>query len=122
VHEADSRTAAEHLKTLGRTNGDMVCSLSPAGTVTFLSPAARRLFGYEPQQLVEWPIRDLVDEAREDDVDASARCREPRMLMHRLLLRGGPMVHVESLVRPIVDPGTGRFREWQLSIRRLRTK
>jgi PAS domain S-box-containing protein len=120
VHEASSVCGAQHLEVLASTNGDMVCSLSPAGTVTFISPAARRLFGYEPQQLGEWPILELVDEAREEDREASVGGGETRTVMHRLQLRGGPTVRVESVVRPIVDPGTGRFREWQLSILRLR--
>jgi PAS domain S-box-containing protein len=120
VHEASGASLGERVKTLARTNGDMVCALSPAGTVTFVSPAARRLFGHEPQHLTEWPILDLVDQVGEEDLAATATYGEPRTVMHRLQLQAGPVVRVESVVRPIVDPGTGRLREWQLSIRRLR--
>jgi PAS domain S-box-containing protein len=40
-----------------------------AGRVTWVSPSAEKMFGYEPEELVGWPVAELLpgglDEARQ---------------------------------------------------------
>ncbi|MEE2663583.1 MAG: PAS domain S-box protein [Myxococcota bacterium] len=53
---------------LGETSRDLITEIGPEGTFVYLSPNARALLGYEPEELIGTPPMDLAHPADRDRV------------------------------------------------------
>jgi len=102
--------------------GDMVSTHTPDGTYRYVSPAARELLGWEPDELVGRWCYDLL---HPDDVPKlSAKHRSALRgaavtVVYRLRRKGGGYVWVETTARAVPDDG-GRAREIVCSTRAAR--
>ena len=115
--EARYRLLAENLT-------DLAACYAEDGVVRFVSPAAKALLGYEPEELVGRQIAGLL---HPDDV---ARCGAaftqhrsqgpgagPFRIEYRMFRKDGSTIWVEAHPRPIFNPETGAFVEWQDVVR-----
>lgn len=72
----DARQAAGRLASIVQSCDDAMFALTPDGVIQTWNPAAERLFGYQPGEIVGRSARELVRERRSGDFDgALARLR-----------------------------------------------
>lgn len=88
---------------------DLLSRHAPDGTYLYASPAARRLLGYEPNELVGRPASDFI---HPDDLPAPRSgpvLSEASVPTRRYRMRhnNGHWVWFETTANPIRDPGTG---------------
>jgi PAS domain S-box-containing protein len=90
---------------------DMITRLEPDGTTTLVSPAARQILGYEPEEILG---QKSIDFAHPDDLPSIiAATREAQAngsmatFEHRRRHRDGHYVWLESRVRFLINPQTG---------------
>jgi PAS domain S-box-containing protein len=116
------RESEERFRLLAESSTDMISRHHPDGRLLYISPACRRLLGYEPDDLVGRRVIDLVHpddraelEARQirDSTDPTAIVTE----VFRYLRSDGAYTWVESAVTGIPDPRTGHIVEFQASTR-----
>lgn len=105
---------------LAESAGDMIVRATPDGAMTYVSPAARRITGFEAHELVGTGAWDLV---HPDDRDVVAASRERlawgldgETLTYRGRRRGGGMATLESTLRAVRDAG-GAVVELQIATR-----
>ncbi len=121
--EAESALQAseERYRLLAENSRDVVMRLDLDGYTRFASSAARRLFGYGPEDLVDRPLADFVNP---DDLDAlvslfpglhSGPAETTAQFRHHC--RGGDYLWVEATARPTIDPVTGAPLELIISLR-----
>ena len=91
---------------------DAIVSKRLDGTVTSWNPAARRIFGYEPFEMVGQSILKLVPpELHAEEADILARVRRGEQVDHyetTRMRKDGSRVRVSLTVSPVRD-GTGRI-------------
>ncbi|HWP59396.1 MAG TPA: EAL domain-containing protein [Candidatus Acidoferrales bacterium] len=58
--EAELRRREEQYRLITENTQDLICMLDPAGTLTYVSPSARALLGYESQSLVGTSCLELI--------------------------------------------------------------
>ncbi|WP_395000099.1 ATP-binding protein [Sphingomonas sp.] len=111
----------ERYRLLAENSRDVVMRLDLDGYTRFASSAARRLFGYGPEDLVGRPLADFVDP---DDLDAlvslfpglhSGPAETTAQFRHHC--HGGDYLWVEASARPTIDPVTGAPLELIISLR-----
>ena len=111
----------ERYRLLAENSRDVVMRLDLDGYTRFASSAARRLFGYGPEDLVDRPLADFVNP---DDLDAlvslfpglhSGPTETTAQFRHHC--RGGDYLWVEATARPTIDPVTGAPLELIISLR-----
>ena len=118
-----ARLAAEaRSRVLAETSTDLICVLTPAGGVRYVSPASRDLLGYDPDELVGTDLLALVHPDDTIAIDALLRTEPaagegPFTITHRLLRRTGVHVWVESRLRLVIDPATDAVAEAHLTVR-----
>lgn len=101
--------AAAHLAALVESSEDAIVSKLLDGTVVTWNPAARRIFGYEPEEMIGQSIRRLIPQDRqgeEDDILSRVLAGErvAGFLTERLR-KDGSTVRVSITVSPIRDAG-----------------
>jgi len=104
--EAQAERAAreEHYRYLTEDASDVISRLAPDGTILYISPACKRLFGYEPGELIGRSGYELfVPEDRPDQDEADAvisESTEDLTSRYRVRCKDGSSVLVESIARP----------------------
>jgi PAS domain S-box-containing protein len=106
--EARYRFLADH-------STDMISRISLEGIRLYASPAAKRLLGYPPEELVGRSIFEInhpddADRSREA-IEALASGAAEREVTVRFIRKDGTTVWVESRMSTVTDPETGRPRE-----------
>lgn len=103
------------LRSLAESAGDLLSCHAPDGVYRYASPAAARLLGYEPAELVGRPVFDLF---HPDELGLAQQAHEalrqsgvPTVITHRLRAKDGTYLWFECSVRAIRDPGTGEVQE-----------
>ncbi|MBK9180425.1 MAG: PAS domain S-box protein [Acidimicrobiales bacterium] len=104
---------------------DLIVRYDAGGTRRYVSPSARRVLGYAPEQLVGRPAWDLLhpDDAAPfaealDDPRAAAQTRpDVEVHLQRVRHADGHYLWLESTVRVLRDPVTGEVTEVQSSSR-----
>jgi diguanylate cyclase (GGDEF)-like protein/PAS domain S-box-containing protein len=86
---------------------DVVIVLDTEGHISFASPAARSVFGYEPEEIVGRTPWDLVHpDDLETAIDAFARAVEnfqPELVPIRISHKDGTWIPVETIGSPLFD-------------------
>lgn len=105
--ESEYRLLAEH-------STDMISRHTPAGVYLYVSPACRRLLGYEPSELVG---RSAYDFFHPDDlalIESNHRGvlenPEVKVITYRIRRNDGAYTWFESTSKAIRDPDTGEVR------------
>ncbi|HWH08506.1 MAG TPA: PAS domain S-box protein [Candidatus Thermoplasmatota archaeon] len=110
----EDQSAALH-RFLAERGQDVLSREAPDGTLLYVSPAARRVLGHDPADLVGTRALDLVHpedaaQARAER-DAILASREARLSLRRVRRRDGSYVWLEVLAEAVRDPATGAVRE-----------
>jgi PAS domain S-box-containing protein len=87
---------------------DVISRHDGQGATTYISPSAKRVFGYEPDEIVARASQDIPAEDRPGLMEAIARAHEtgqPQTADYRILHARGHVVWVESSIVPL--PGGG---------------
>ncbi len=114
--EADARVSRLRADEIGfrlaaivESSEDAIVAKSLDGTITFWNEGARRLFGYESDEMVGRPISDIMPPAHKDDMrEILDRIRRGERVEHfetERLKKTGETVAVSLSVSPIRDPG-----------------
>lgn len=111
--ERELRQSGESYRTLAENVQEMIIRFSPEGRITYASPAALRLLGYEPAEVVGREGREFlypddlerVVEAHRDMLHGA----EPPAVLSRLLHRDGHPVWTETTTRAVCDPDSGQI-------------
>ena len=91
---------------------DVIASCAPDGVITYVSPAARRVFGYEPEELIGRQSSDLIYPEDYPDVvkrilqfAASGKTEDIR---YRVIKKNGDVIWIEANPSIVTDPATGK--------------
>ena len=123
--EESLRASETGFRHLAEDSLDMICRHAPDGTLTYVSPAARPLLGYNSTEMIGvHPGRFLFDKLRVDpavsSVDAfAAQLKNTRTKPLLLCYRhaNGHRVWLEVVGHAIVDSQSGEVRAWHTAAR-----
>ncbi|HVM46164.1 MAG TPA: PAS domain S-box protein, partial [Candidatus Thermoplasmatota archaeon] len=114
--ERELRESEARYRFLADNARDMITRSSPDGRLLYVSPAARRLLGYEPEELVGRVAMELV---HPEDVERVRREREQiaaqddaRAVTLRFRRKDGSYVWLEAIAQAVHDPKTGALVEF----------
>ncbi|WP_301662728.1 PAS domain S-box protein [Methanoculleus frigidifontis] len=89
---------------------DIIFTLDAAGTITYVSPAVRRVLGYEPSAAIGMAGRDYITPQHHDRYAAAAERlragRDVEGLIFELTRRDGSTAYVEVNASPITSDGS----------------
>lgn len=109
--EAEARCAAseQRYRDLVENLDDVVYTVDPSGVITFVNSAVKRLFGYEPDELLGTPYTAFV---HPDDVDAITDAFRDLLANrlypseYRVVAKDGLTRWVRSRSRPVIEAGS----------------
>jgi PAS domain S-box-containing protein len=109
--ERELRRSGESYRMLAENVNEMIIRFTPQGTITYASPAAFRILGYEPGDVIGREGREFL---HTDDLEGVVEAHEsmlhgadPPAVLSRMLHRDGYPVWMETTTRAIRDPDTG---------------
>jgi PAS domain S-box-containing protein len=109
-----------HRLVLGATS-DLISTHTPDTAFVFASGACHRLLGYEPRELLGYPVFDFLHpddlESAERRFEALAGSSESEVLTYRFRCKDGSYLWTESTIRVIGRP-LGKGRESWVSVTR----
>ncbi|HLB22850.1 MAG TPA: PAS domain S-box protein [Dehalococcoidia bacterium] len=117
--EAALRDSEERYRHLSEDAADIVGRIAPDWSWSYISPAVKRVLGYDPSDVVGTNVfvylhPEDVERLRELD---SRGTREPVTVQHRAVHANGTIVWMETSIRSLQDPATGVPREFHLIAR-----
>ena len=111
VAEEMARESERRYRFLADHSFDMIVRLDPSDRRRlYVSPACRRLYGYEPEELVGQPIEDLMhpeDLAAVHAALATLEHSEVRPVRYRALRKDGSHIWVEASLSRSTNPASG---------------
>jgi diguanylate cyclase (GGDEF)-like protein/PAS domain S-box-containing protein len=111
----------EMFRLLAENSTDMITRRTEDGIFSYVSPAARTVLGYQPEELVGTRARDLLDPDERDALVAIHRMNlqsvQPTTSLARFRHKLGHYVWLESTMVAVHDPQTGVLTEMQTSSR-----
>ncbi len=115
------RESEELFRVLAENSTDVITRALPDGTLLYVSQASRRLFGYEPHELIgRHVLRDIHREDhaefREELVETDGDGHDDHTLEYRFRRKDGSYVWVETKARALPDL-RGAVVEYQSSTR-----
>ncbi|MBP7865854.1 MAG: PAS domain S-box protein [Acidobacteria bacterium] len=115
------RESERQFRLLAENSVDMITRHSPDGSFRYVSPASRRLFGYEPEDLVGRSAFDIIhpDDQPRIELSRVRAVESPKadLNVFRFLRKDGTCTWVEAASRSISDPASGEVTEIQVSTR-----
>ncbi len=102
------RESEARFRLLAESASDLVCLHEPDGRYAYVSPSAKRLLGYEPEDLLgrdpyELFHPDDIDRIREESHEKVLRGDAPLTIRYRLRCRTGEYRWLETKTTPITD-------------------
>lgn len=120
AQEALTRSEMRY-RTLAEDSTNVICVSDPNAVYTYVSPACRTLFGYEPEELIGCPAQDFC---HPDDLEGLQHAYDATLLSgalitfaHRFRRKDGGYGWIESTFRQMRDPMSGDIAEVQASVR-----
>ncbi|MCA9284549.1 MAG: PAS domain S-box protein [Phycisphaerales bacterium] len=111
----------ERYRLLANHSVDMIGRHTPDGIYTYVSPASRELLGYEPDELIG---RTPYEFFHPEDLAAIAALHDglrtnfdPERIRYRFRRKDGTYTWIETDVRSVGDPGSGRVQSMVTSSR-----
>jgi two-component system sensor histidine kinase UhpB len=107
----ESHAENTQLALVAKQSSDAIMIHDLAGNISFWNPAAERLFGYRPSEIVGHSATLLTAPGLEDEVSANLQTIRSRRIVENLdtqrLTRDGRVVDVALSAAPLIDPSTG---------------
>lgn len=117
------RRSEEQYRLLAENSTDMISRHTPRGIYCYVSPACRKLLGYEPEEMLDRAASEFI---HPEDVSELTQSREQIMQgagfgmpVFRMRKKDGTYVWVEAVSRSIHDDETGEVKEIQVSTRNI---
>jgi PAS domain S-box-containing protein len=124
----ESRQAEEALaesearyRLMANNSTDVIATTDPSGILTYVSPSVRRLFGYEPEEVLG---RDIFEFSHPDDLSSVTSAHrqvlespESTTTAYRCRRKDGNFIWVEVIAGQVCDPKTGEITEVQSTCR-----
>ena len=112
VHrERELRRSGESYRMLAENVNEMIIRFTPDGMITYASPAALRILGYEPAEVIGREGRLFL---HSDDLERVVEAHldmlhgtDPPAVLSRMLHKDGYAVWMETTTRAVRDPDTG---------------
>ena len=105
--DPDSEINARRFEAIVESSDDAIISKTLEGIITSWNPAAQRLFGYAPEEIVGRPISVLMPAERHDDMESIlGRIRRGERVDHYETIRvskDGRKIEVSLSVSPVKD-------------------
>ena len=125
IAEESLRASETSFRHLAEDSLDMICRHAPDGTLTYVSPAARPLLGYNSAEMIGVHPRRFHFERKEPDGNSASVeqfAAQLRGTQHKPLLRAyrhakGHKVWLEVVGHAIVDSESGEVRAWHTTAR-----
>lgn len=109
--ERDLRRSGESYRMLAENVNEMIIRFTPEGTITYASPAAHRILGYTPDEVIG---RGGSEFLHSDDIEMVVEAHrnmlhgtDPPAVLSRMLHKDGHPVWMETTTRAVRDPETG---------------
>jgi two-component system sensor histidine kinase UhpB len=107
----ESHAENMRLALVAKQSSDAIMIHDLAGNISFWNPAAERLFGYRPLEIVGQSATLLTVPGQEDEVAANLEKIRDRRLVENLdtqrLTRDGRVIDVALSAAPLIDPASG---------------
>jgi PAS domain S-box-containing protein len=107
----ESHAENTRLALVAKQSSDAIMIHDLAGNISFWNPAAERMFGYRPGEIVGQSARLLTAPGREDEVASNLDQIRNRRIVENLdtqrLTREGRVVDVSLSAAPLIDPASG---------------
>ena len=107
----ESHAENMRLALVAKQSSDAIMIHDLAGNISFWNPAAERLFGYRPVEIVGQSATLLTVPGQEDEVAANLEKIRDRRLVENLdtqrLTRDGRVIDVALSAAPLIDPASG---------------
>ena len=107
----ESHAENMRLALVAKQSSDAIMIHDLAGNISFWNPAAERLFGYRPVEIVGQSATLLTVPGQEDEVAANLEKIRDRRLVENLdtqrLTRDGRVIDVALSAAPLIDPTSG---------------
>ena len=109
------RDREQKYRLLAENSTDMISRHDPAGAYLYVSPACRRLLGYEPDELIGRSAYDLIHPDDRDEVSrvhsALLATSETFLVTFRTTRKDGSILWFETTTRTVRNPWTGEVVE-----------
>lgn len=109
--ERELRRSGESYRMLAENVNEMIIRFSPGGIVTYASPAALRILGYKPDEVIGREGKAFLhpeDLARVVDAHRDMlHGTDPPAVLSRMIHKDGNPVWMETTTRAVRDPDTG---------------
>ena len=109
--ERELRRSSESYRMLAENVNEMIIRFTPDGTIAYASPAALRILGYAPDEVVGRGGREFL---HPDDLEQVVEAHrdmlhgtDPPAVLCRMLHKDGHAVWMETTTRAVRDPETG---------------
>jgi two-component system, NarL family, sensor histidine kinase UhpB len=107
----ESHAENTRLALVAKQSSDAIMIHDLEGNISFWNPAAERLFGYRPSEIVGHSAKVLTAPGLEDEVSANLETIRSRKTVENLdtkrRTRDGRVVDVALSAAPLIDPATG---------------
>ncbi|HET6638122.1 MAG TPA: PAS domain S-box protein [Gemmatimonadota bacterium] len=109
--ERELRRSGESYRMLAENVNEMIIRFTPEGSITYASPAALRILGYMPDEVVGRQGREFLHSEDLEEVVQAHRSMlhgtDPPAVLSRMLHKDGHVVWMETTTRAVRDPDTG---------------
>ena len=109
------RESEQRYRLLADHSSDMIARIDPNGVFAYISPAAERITGYTPEELLGKNFERLVppDEIPRiyEEIGGVINEQSEHIVTYRLIRKDGKVIWAESKGQPVLDPITNQVTE-----------
>ena len=112
--EMQTRDREQQFRFLSENSGDFITHTDSNKKLTYASPASLKVYGYEPEEILQLLPFDLTHpdytDYVENSFDEMLKTRASQQFIYMAKKKNGSFFWVESILNPLFDPNTGIFK------------